>query len=618
MKIKSKFRDFLAFRDDVSCLSGCPVHTDSGMYVQQIAGGDFEGAYLTARSPNPFASSCGLVCAAPCEDKCRRGAVDAPVSIRSLKKFVTEQYGPESGKPDTVKRLFSGELPGSSTHTGHIAKLLNRKSESTGQPVAVVGAGPAGLTAAHDLATLGYKVTVFEALGVTGGQMRIGIPPYRLPDHILDREVEFIQSLGVEIKLNTPVTKEKGLGWLKEQGFQAVFLSVGLMKGRMIPIEGKDLSGVHTALDYLNRAGLGETTDTGHRVVVIGGGLVAMDAAREARRQLLAKEPGAHYEIHVASLESYTEMPAHQSVSGRQELEETEDEEIQFHPSWGPHRILGENGKVTGIELIEVVSVFDSEGKFNPTFNESSKKTIHCDSVILAIGQAADLSFVSESDGVTVSPRGIIQVDEQLMTTAPGIFAGGDGAFGPRNAIDGVSHGKQAAVSIHEFLSGKKRETSYDVRVEIMHTPSYNMIDGYDRLDRKTPPVADPRDRIGKQMIELSFDEKNAVEQASRCLTCHTSPVYDSDLCILCGRCVDICPQQCLSFVPFSDVTIEGVEDMSAFARSLELNPGNEDVTVMLKDDHACIRCGLCASRCPTGALAMERVIVEEQSVVVA
>ena len=614
MEVRAKFRDFVGFREDVSCMTGCPINTDSGMYVQQIANGKYEDAYLTARSPNPFASSCGLICAAPCEDACRRGAVDEPVSIRSLKKFVTEMYGPESNKPDTVRRLFSGELPDSNVHNRHIARLQGIKTENGSKNIAVIGAGPAGLTAAHDLAILGYKVTVFEALGITGGQMRVGIPPYRLPDHVLDSEVEFIESLGVEIKLNTPITGEKGISWLKSQGFSAVFISVGLMKGRLLNMEGSDLHGVHSALEYLNKAGLGETTDTGKRVVVIGGGLVAMDAAREARRQLMAIDINVKYDVHVASLESYTEMPAHQSVSGRQELEETEDEDIHFHPSWGPHRVIGENGKVTGIELIKVLSVFDADGRFSPKFDENQKKVIPCDSVIFAIGQMADLSFITEQDGVTISPRGIIEVDEKFMTSSPGVFAGGDAAFGPRNAIDGVAHGKKAAVYIDEFLTGHKRSTEYEARVEILHTPSYSMIDGYDLLDRKTPPVADPKDRIGKQMIELSFDEKNAVEQAARCLTCHVSPVYDSDLCIICGRCVDICPQQCLSFVPLSEVQIEGVEDMTGFAGGLDLDV-SDDITVMVKDDEKCIRCALCATRCPTDALQMERVIVEERPV---
>lgn len=613
MNITARLRDLISFREDVSCMTGCPVRTDSGMYVHQLAKGQVEDAYLTVRAPNPFASSCGHVCAAPCEDACRRGHVDRPVSIRSLKKYITGKFGVESGNSDTFKKLIEGTKPNSSINTGHVADVVSTASR-TGKKIAVIGSGPAGLAAAHDLTLLGYKVTVFEQYSRAGGMVRYGIPVYRLSDDLLDKEIQSIVDMGVEIKLNTRI-EAGGIAKLKQDGYEAIFIGTGVVKGRLLKMEGSDLEGVYTALDFLVDSANGKTTETGNRSVVIGGGLVAMDAARDVRRQVLAKNPDARYEIHLASLEDWNSMPAAMSESGRQEIEETLDEDIVFHPSWGPHRILGENGKVTGIELIKVVRVFDDDMRFNPQFDESDLRVIHCDSVIFAVGQMADLSFITETDGITISPRGTIQIDENLMSTAPGVFSGGDVAFGPKNLIDAVANGKNAAVSIDKYLTGRERSKTYEVTIESHYTPGYGMIRDYDVYERKTPDVAEPADRVGKQMIELSFDDDEAVRQASRCLTCHTSPVYNGDLCIICGRCVDICPQNCLSFVSLSEVEIEGIEDSKRWTGELGLDTSG-DVSVLLKDDEKCIRCGLCASRCPTDALTMETIVVKEQPVI--
>ncbi|MDH5657064.1 MAG: NAD(P)-binding protein, partial [Spirochaetia bacterium] len=245
MGYKTRTRDLVSFREEVSCMTGCPINTDCGMYVQQIAKGDFEAGYLTARSPNPFASSCGRVCAAPCEDNCRRGRVDEPISIRSLKKFLTEQYGPESSRPETQKRLINGEQPASHFHSMHASALKQTAPQDTGgKKVAVIGAGPAGLSCAHDLAILGYSVTVFDNFDKGGGMMRYGIPSYRLPDQVIDSEIETIRSMGVTINQNQAV---KSIDELKSQGFNAIFIGTGVTLGRKIPIEGADLPGTLTA-----------------------------------------------------------------------------------------------------------------------------------------------------------------------------------------------------------------------------------------------------------------------------------------------------------------------------------------------------------------------------------
>ena len=282
--IPVRIPDIEFWKDLVPCQIACPVHTDAGRYVQLIAEGRDREAYLTARSPNPFASVCGRVCAAPCEDRCRRGKIDAPVSIRALKRFVTEKYGVESIEPDTQEALFSGAPePGNKWlwHLGgHVHPASARRSK-----VAVIGSGPSGLACAHDLALMGYAVTIFEATHVAGGMLRHGIPEYRLSRSLIEKEIQKVRSLGVDIRFNTPLTTGFGLDDLRRQGYEAFFLSVGSNKGRDLDIEGSHLDGVVKAIDYLLNVNNGYRVDVGNKVVVIGGGFVAFDAARTALRK---------------------------------------------------------------------------------------------------------------------------------------------------------------------------------------------------------------------------------------------------------------------------------------------------------------------------------------------
>lgn len=615
-KIKTKIKSPVSYREEVDCMAACPVSTDAGMFVQQAAKGEFVQGYLTARSPNPFASSCGRICAAPCEDNCRRGRVDKAVAIRAIKKYLCEKFGPESDNPLTLQPLFEGNFPQASVSSMDVANVEHLKQENSGKKVAIIGGGPSGLACGHDLALLGYSVTVFEALEKAGGMMRYGIPFYRLPADVLDKEIQVIEDQGVDIRTNTRV---ESIQSLFDQGFDSVFIGAGCMKGRGLPIEGADLDGVSMAVEFLLEANRGNRLQLGTRTVVIGGGLVALDAARDVRRGLIEdnlatggpKELTKNQAIHMACLESFDEMPANISLTGQQEVEEMMDEQIELHPSWGPKRILGENGKVTGIELVRVLSVFDENGKFAPRFDDETTKIIEADSVIFAIGQAADFSFIKEDDGVETNPWGTIKIDmDTFATSREGVYAGGDAAFGPRIMIDAVSHGKKAAIFIDEYLSKRVREQIYDVKIEVIPTSQYKMAEDYEKKEYSHPAIAEPPDRIGDGEVELSFTEEEIGEQASRCLTCHTSPIYNGDLCILCGRCVDICPQKCLSFVPFSSIEIENCEK-KAIPEDLGLDPG-EELTVMVKDDDRCIRCGNCAYRCPTEAMTMERIIVEE------
>ncbi len=630
--IDAKPRDLWWFRKNVPCLDACPVKTDAGRYVQLIAEGRFAEAYRVARSPNPIASICGRACGAPCEDACRRGKIDAPVTIRALKRFVTEQFGPESLSTTTLEQMMSGPMGGGSVTPRHGEVLL--KASEHGKkypPVAVVGAGPAGLACAHDLAVMGYKVTIFEAMPAPGGMMRYGIPAYRLPREVIDRQATEIESLGVEIRYNTPLTENFGVREILAQGYGAVFLAVGASRGRGIPVENADADGVVKAIDYLLNINRGYKVGLGKRIVVVGGGLVAIDAARTAVRALvpgLAISPEEEHtvetgtmrvaldaareavrrgavDVTVVSLESEAEMPAMKVVQGREELEVAREEGVNFLPSWGPKRIVVQDGRAVGIELTRCTRVFDEAGRFRPQFDENDRRTLSADSVILAIGQAPDLSFLRPEDGVETTPAGTIKIDPvTLATSRPGVFSGGDSAFPPSLLITVAQHGKLAARSIDAYLRGKPLEsTRMRVTVEELPTDSYRMLPGYDKIGRFIPVIPLAR-RSGITEVEPVFAADEARAQAARCLYCHIHPIYNADRCILCNRCVDICPEHCLHFAPAEAVTDQ--EPLKAVGHDGEV------AMVYLYDEEKCIRCGLCAIRCPTAAITMERFRFEE------
>lgn len=615
----------------VPCQIACPIHTDAGRYVQLIAEQRYEDAYLTARSPNPFASVCGRVCAAPCEDWCRRGKIDAPVSIRALKRFVTDKFGVESVEPDAQNRLFEGAHEPGNKWSWHLPmQVETRKNVAGKKKVAVVGSGPAGLSCAHDLALMGYDVTVFEATGVAGGMLRHGIPEYRLSRSLIDKEIEKIRFLGIEIRYNTPLNDKFGLQELKSQGFESVFISVGTQKGRDLNIEGGNLDGVIKAIDYLLNINNGYRVNLGKKVLVIGGGFVAFDAARTALRGAAEGEnPDIHAavdaartamrggaeEVHIASLESFAEMPVLRSAQGHEEFEEAKHEGIVFHPQRGPKRIVGENGKVKAIEFIGVKRTYDEHGRFNPEYDSSFSEMFEADSIILAIGQQTDLSFIKQSDGVTVAPNGLIQIDkETLATTAPHVFAGGDVAFGPRNIIDAVANGKRAALSIDEFLRGAAPAMFYNLSIEKIPTRQFTRPEDFEQFERQAPPSIDLNRRTGISEVEVGYSEAQARTQAERCLACHIQTIYDAEKCVMCNRCVDVCPEYCLKLVPLAELDIDEATK-GKLLEQYSIDPFAA-ASAMLKDDETCIRCGLCAVRCPTDAMTMEVFYYEQKEAV--
>jgi formate dehydrogenase beta subunit len=603
------------------CYWACPVHTEAGRYVNLIAQGRFEEAYRVARAPNPFASICGRICAAPCEPACRRGQLDNPISIRALKRFVCERYGVES-MIDLRK----------------IHEALGERIQPKNRWVAVVGSGPAGMSCAHDLALLGYKVTVFEKQEVPGGMLRLGVPEYRLPRELIRMEINAILSLGVELKLGKSLGIDFTLQDLTENGYEAIFLAVGAHKSRDLQIEGVELDGVLRAVDFLLNANLGYKVELGEKIIVLGGGNVAIDVARTAVRQERIQEVASDItealdvarsavrfgakEVHMVVLESRAEMPATE-----EEIDEALEERIYIHNSLGPHRILGSEGKVTGLETVKCASVFDENGRFNPKFIPGTEQVFEADTIIMAIGQASDLSFIQSEDGIETTPRNTIKVEpDTLATTVPGIYAGGDASFGPRNAIDAIADGRRAARAIDEYLTGKKRQDE-SVYVQVYDTFEYEQQPDFEKGDRVPIPVLPIDRRVGVAQVELGYTEEQAIQEAKRCLRCWVNTVFEGreergSECILCGGCVDICPEDCIELVSLERLTsdpnamaeLEHSQDF-LFGHRQTLTGEEVEGAVMLKDETICIRCGLCAKRCPVSCITMEGFEIEEKVV---
>jgi NADPH-dependent glutamate synthase beta subunit-like oxidoreductase len=468
--------------------------------------------------------------------------------------------------------------------------------------------------------------------------VRFGIPEYRLPRTVIRAEIDKVLALGVTLKLDTPLTPGFGLQALRETGFQAVFLSVGVSAGRDLQVPGVELDGVVKAVDYLLNVNRGYRVQLGRRVVVIGGGFVAFDAARTALREAapdaaheraeLAAETDARVkeafdsarsairagarEVTIVSLENFDEMPVLRSTQGHEEFEEAKREGIRFVTRRGPLRFTG-SGRLATVELRGVRSVFDAHGRFAPVYDDTDMMTIEADACVLAIGQRADLAFLTPADGIALTPAGTIKIDAATMaTTAPGVFAGGDVAFGPRNLIEAVANGKRAALSIHEYLERGASRVESRLDIEKLSTSRYRMIAGFERFDRATPPTLDLGRRTGIAEVETGYGEADAVTQAARCLVCHVQTIYDPELCVLCNRCVDICPEHCLAIVPLESL------EMDAAARDAIAGGGPGDGlprSAMIKDDERCIRCGLCAVRCPTDAMTMEKFSITERLV---
>jgi len=602
----------------VKCQDACPVHTDACGYVTAIAEGRDLDAYKIARATNPFASICGRVCGAPCEANCRRGSLDTPITIRALKRFVNEKFGPETGD-------FTHYRDGCNT------KMLP-PDQGDGESIAIVGAGVAGLTVAHDLIQLGYKVTVFEAYDEPGGMLTAGVPIYRLPRELVKAEIDAILSMGVELKCNMRLGRDFTIESLRKDGFKAIFLGIGLQKGRKIPIDGADLPQVFDGLDFLRAFNEGKPMELGRRIVVIGGGNVAYDVARSAVRP--AKVPMADAasdmerteriaydvarsalrlsgdkEVHIVCLEKRSEMPADEI-----EIVEGEEEGIRLHDGCGPRVILNEEGYVTGLRTVKCLSVFDEDGKFSPKFNEDAVEDIAADTIMFAIGQQSDLSFLAPGDGVEVE-NGLIKVDpDTYQTTAPDVFACGDVAHGPRLFIHAIASAQIAARSMHDYLRGTRTDVIVKKRWQ---AADYTMTEGWDQMKRRLPPALDSERRASSNdIVEINYSEAEARRQAGRCLRCNVNTIFDTSICVACNGCVDVCPENLIKLVGLEQVRSDNYlmqiasdtlgitdEDLAGYSDGELAELGG----IMIKDESTCIRCAMCASRCPTHAIVMKR-----------
>ncbi len=664
------------WRAMVKCQEACPVYTDSRGYVLAAARGELELGFEISHDPNPLSTICGRICGAPCETACRRGDIGPdfePIAIRPIKRTLTERYGPEAGQllpgatptggqdviipldqisggdymaPPPGERQMPGQGPKKTySRVRWSRETLQRLAQTPGRKlgkVAVIGAGPASLSTAYDLALLGHQVVIYEAGPKTGGMMRYGVPVYRIDQQAMDLEINSILDMGVEIHFNTPIGQDITLNDLR-RNYDAVFLGIGLMEGRSLDIEGVDLDGVISAVDLLLNYNLGYEVDLGKRVVVVGGGDVAMDAARTALRlgQVTTEQEEALSETEIRSeeeteavhtaldvartalrlgvadvkiiaLESWDELPASEF-----EIVEALEEGLEINPRLGPNRILGKNGRVGGLEVIEVASVFDADGRFNPQFKPGTERVMDCDTVILAIGQKANLDALGGADDVVITPRGLVQINEETgQTTAPDIFAGGDVAYGPRLIIHAVRDGHLAALGIEEHIQGRALKT--ETITEWTDLPGHTMFAGWTEKERTRVPSLPVDRRTGITVVELGYSAQEGAEQGSRCLECSVNTIFDGTKCILCNGCVDVCPWDCLKIVRIDemvgDETLEKVVEAQLGAPiSAWADETVPTVAAMLKDDEACTRCALCAQRCPTYAITMEAFRFEEE-----
>ncbi|MDY6967872.1 MAG: FAD-dependent oxidoreductase [Spirochaetota bacterium] len=491
--------------DRAPCVLTCPTNVNIQGYVALASKGKFEESYNVITERNPFPSICGRVCHHPCESKCNRGEIDEPVAINNIKRFVS----------DKVRSLrMESEIA--------IEKI---EIDPEKQKVAVVGGGPSGLTCARDLILDGYPVTIFEAEDKLGGAMRFGIPDYRLPKEYLDWDIKNITDLGIEVKTGVKLGKDFTIRSIQDDGFKSIYIGVGLPLSRNAPFKGSDLDGVKLGLDFLKDVNLGNDTKIGKKTIVIGGGNVAIDVAMTAIRQGAEK-------VDIVSLECREEMPAHEW-----EIQDALDEGIRLNPSWGPDEILGKDGKVIGIRLVKCTSVFDENGKFNPEFDKGSISEIEADTILIAIGQAADLDWIGDESNIEREGGGIKADAVTLATNIEGVFAGGDVVYGPKSVVEAIEQGHRASESIIRFLSGRDisdgREEEEKQAAVLPEDRPYVVMPRH--IAARTPTV----DRIGNYIeVEHTFTEEMAIAEASRCLEC--------GLCCECMQCVEACQADAL------------------------------------------------------------------------
>ena len=537
------------------CQEGCPLGNWIDRFNAGVTDKELDQAWWALRLENPFPGVCGRVCYHPCQESCNRKDMEGALSIQAMERHLADHFFHKKSKP-------------------------LRLGKNQGKKTAVVGSGPAGLSCAYFLALMGYDVTVFEAQADPGGMLSQVIPRYRLPKEVLVRDLENIREAGVEIRVNSPIGKDLTLGRLQENGYQAIFISAGAPLSRKLSMEGVTLDGVYWGVEFLREVNTGKPTALNGDVVVVGGGNVAIDVALTALRL------GAG-SVRIASLESRAEMPAHSW-----EQDDALEEGVSFHNGWGPKRILGEDGNVVGIELKRCISVFDKEGRFAPVYDEAVTETFKAEAVIMAIGQATDLSFL-EGSGIQIEPGETIQVDPvTLQTTVAEIFAGGDSIDQPRSVSEAIGSGKRAAIAMDHFLRGDDlaeivqkgalaRTMREHLDLDVNPAPRCRKAATLEDLNlaycSSLPPhlprKLSPVDRAGNfKEINIGMAPEEITEEAKRCLSC--------GVCRMCGNCYLFCPDG---------------------AVQLDSSTGRYAI-----DYDYCKGCGICQNECPAGAIVVE------------
>ena len=564
----------------VDCQWACPAHTPVPEYIRLIAQGRFTDAYLVNRRSNVFPGILGRVCDRPCEPACRRGRVEEePVAICRLKRVAAD-------------------------HRDEVAHLIPQKPDTTnGKKIALIGAGPASLTVANDLAPLGYECTVFEALHRAGGLMISNIPSFRLPEEVLDEEIGYIENMGVEIKYNSRIDSLKDL---LAEGYDAVFVGSGAPKGKDLNIEGREeaSANIHIGIEWLENVAFEHTKEIGKKVLIIGVGNTAMDCCRSSLRlgaddvKVMARKPREFFK------------------ASPWELEDAEDENVEILVNHSPKRFVMENGKLVGMEFELMEYELDERGRITDQ-RVSGSKIIPCDDVILAIGQENAFPWIERDIGIEFDKWGVPVVDETTHeSTLKGVFFGGDSAFGPKNIIWAVEHGHQAAISIHKHCENQpvteRMPRGLNLQSAKMGVNEWMYSNTFEGAHRREMPLEDLRSRLKdrKLEVELGFTEEQIVTEVQRCLNCDVQTVFDPPLCKECDACIDICPVDCLSIVPNAEEA-DLRQMLKVPANNLEQDlyvsePLKDTGRVMVKDEDLCLHCGLCAERCPTSAWDMQ------------
>lgn len=498
------------------CKTECPAHIAIQGYIKLAAQGRYTDALELIKKENPFPAVCGRICNRRCESACTRGDIDEPIAIDEIKKFIADQ--------DLNKDR----------------RFVPEKRHAYGKNIAVVGAGPAGLSCAYYLAVDGYNVTVFEKQNKLGGMLTFGIPSFRLQKDVVEAEIDVLRELGVTFKTGVEVGKDVTVDELRAQGFEAFYIAVGAQGGRRLGVPGEDAQGVLSGIDFVRRMNLGEAVKLSGKVVVIGGGNVAVDVARTAIRV-------DAQQVSMYCLESAAEMPA-----SPEEVEEAAQEGIRIHNSWGPAEIVTESGRVVGVKFRRCTSVFDENNRFAPVYDDSYTVTVEADWVLLSIGQSIEWGGLLAGTQVACNVNGTVQADSFTYQTAdPDIFAGGDAYTGPRFAIDAIAAGKQGAVSIHRFVQpGQSLVIGRDRRDYKALDKETLELDSYDRMPRQQ--AAHKASVSGFADGRCAFTEEQVKKETERCLGCG-AVVVDEFLCVGCGQCTTKCKFHAISLTRHYD-----------------------------------------------------------------